>query len=150
VQTGGGQQQAAQCWLYGQYGGTVTGGGATGIISITISTNNQVTGNSSGTLDGYPYTASISGTFDPSSGSIQASLQGNVAPKTVTQKYPFTGSLSGRYQNNGINGQWKGVSKYDNSTGSWNVLMERPITVLFPCSFGTVQPPVTQKDMGQR
>ena len=145
VQTGGGQQQAAQCWLYGQYGGTVTGGGATGIISITISTNNQITGNSSGTLNGDPYTASISGTFNPSSGSIQASLQGNVAPKIVTKKYPFTGSLSGRYQNNGINGQWKGASKYDNSTGSWNVSMERPITVLFPCPFGTVQPPVTQK-----
>ena len=150
VQTGGGQQQAAQCWLYGQYGGAVTGGGATGIISIVISTNNQVTGNSSGTLNGDPYATSISGTFDPSSGSIQASLQGNVAPKGSTQKYPFTGSLSGRYQNNGLNGQWKGVSNYGKPAGSWNASMERPLTILFPCPSGTVQTPVSQKGNGQR
>ena len=141
----GGPTQKQQCQLYGEYSGTVTGGGATGRITLVVSTNNRVTGTSSGTLDGDQYTASISGTFDPSSGSVQATLQGNVAPKGLTQKYPFNGDVTGKYQGGTLRGQWKGASTYGNPAGSWNAPMQRPVNLTSPCPSGTGQSPSPQK-----
>ena len=141
-----GQQQVSAQQFYGEYNGTATGGGAIGKIAIIISNKNEVTGTTSGTLDGDPYSASIRGTFDPSSGTMQATFQGNVAPKGLSQKYPFTGSMSGKYQNCVLSGQWKGASSYGNPTGAWSVAMQKPFCApSATISSGSATSPVLQK-----
>jgi len=111
--------------IHGEYSGTVTGDGAAGKINIVITTSNEVTGSSSGSIDGDPYYATFKGIFDTSTGTLQAAMQGSVTVKGSSSRYPFTGNIWGKYGMGVLSGQWKGVSNFGNPTGTWNAAMQK-------------------------